>query len=296
MAEALHEKKIANIADEFAKRKYARLILIAGPSSSGKPTTTIKLGQGLKHLGLKLVTLNVDNYFFDLEIHPKDEFGDFDFETPQALDLELINKHLEKLIHGEEILIPYYDFKIGKRYENQTRMKMQANEIILIDSLHGLYPAMTSSIPDEQKFKLYLEPLMQLKDSQGRYIRWTDIRLMRRMLRDAAHRAYDPRKTLLHWHYVRSSEMRNIIPYINSADFIINSAMPYELGIYREKLFNQFSQWILDYKNDPLREDAFKRAERVFNVLKEITPIRETSIIPTNSVIREFIGGSTYKY
>ena len=175
-------------------------------------------------------------------------------------------------------------------------MKINPNEIILIDSLHGLFPDMTASIPDEQKFKLYLEPLMQLKDSKGKYVRWTDIRLMRRMLRDSAYRAYDPRQTLLHWHYVRSSEMRNIIPYINSTDYVVNSAMPYELGIYKPKLIVQFQQWAQDYKDDPLREDAYLRAERVYALLQEIEPIDDEAIVPKDSVIREFIGGSIYNY
>ena len=297
ISEQAYHEDVENAVEMIAQQKDTlKLVIITGPSSSGKTTTTIKLGQGLQHLGLKLVTLNVDNYFFDLEIHPKDEFGDYDFETPQALDLELINDHLEKLIAGEEIYIPFYDFKTGKRFDNQTRMKINPNEIILIDSLHGLFPDMTASIPDEQKFKLYLEPLMQLKDSKGKYVRWTDIRLMRRMLRDSAYRAYDPRQTLLHWHYVRSSEMRNIIPYINSTDYVVNSAMPYELGIYKPKLIVQFQQWAQDYKDDPLREDAYLRAERVYALLQEIEPIDDEAIVPKDSVIREFIGGSIYNY
>ena len=167
-------------------------------------------------MNINLVALNVDNYFFDLDKHPIDEFGDYDYETPQALDLELINNHLTRLIAGEEVLIPFYDFKNGHRIDDQTPMKIGKNQIILIDSLHGLYPPMTEDIAPENKFKLYLEPLMQMKSSTGQYIRWTDIRLMRRMLRDAAFRAYDPEKTLTHWHYVRASEMRHIIPNMSS--------------------------------------------------------------------------------
>jgi uridine kinase len=152
---------------------------------------------------------------------------------------------------------------------------------------------MTASVPVEQKFKLYLEPLLQMKDSRGKYIRWTDIRLMRRMLRDAAHRAYDPLKTLLHWHYVRSSEMRNIIPFINTTDFIISSGMPYELSIYKHRLFHQFQEWVTDLKDNPLREDAFIRAQRTYQVLQEFEPLASDALIPGDSVIREFIGGIT---
>jgi len=243
-----------------------------------------------------LVTLNVDNYFHDLEMHPKDEFGDYDFETPQALDLSLINQHLIALLNGQEVQLPYYDFKTGKRSEKTTPMRLESNEIILIDSLHGLYPEMTSSVPEEMKFKLYIEPLLQLKDNEGRYVRWTDIRLMRRMLRDAVHRAYDPTQTLLHWHYVRTSELRNIIPYVNTVDTIINSAMPYELPLYKAKLGDEFSRWAEQYKDDPLHQDAYERAERVHQLFEEIDAVEDDTIVPENSVIREFIGGGIYRY
>jgi len=273
-----------------------KMVIISGPSSSGKTTTTIKISQRLQHIGIKLVTLNVDNYFFDLEMHPKDEFGDYDFETPQALDIPLINEHLSRLVSGEEVKIPYYDFKTSRRQLDHTPLKIESDEIILIDSLHGLYPDMTESIPKDQKFKLYLEPLLQMKATDGKFIRWTDIRLMRRMLRDAAFRSYDPTKTLLHWHYVRSSELRHIIPNLNQADYIVNSAMPYELSIYKPKLFENFNNWIQEYRHDPLRSDAYKRANRVQKVLSEIDPIEDDAVVPQDSVIREFIGGSAYEY
>ena len=200
------------------------------------------------------------------------------------------------LVKGKEVKIPYYDFKTGKRHNEQTSLKIKPDEIILIDSLHGLYEAMTVSVPDENKFKVYLEPLLQMKSSQGKYVRWTDIRLMRRMLRDAAYRAYDPTRTLLHWHYVRSSEMRHIIPNINQANYIINSGMPYELSIYKPKLFGNFKTWLVEYENDPLRTDAFTRSKRIYQVLEEIVPLESDSIVPPDSVIREFIGGSIYEY
>jgi uridine kinase len=271
------------------------MVIICGPSSSGKTTSTIKIAQRLERVGLKFVTLNVDNYFFDLEDHPIDEFGDYDFETPQALDLALFNTHLQKLIAGDEIHIPYYDFKQGKRYLDRTPLRLSSDEILLIDSLHGLYPPMTEGIADELKFKLYLEPLLQMKGPSG-YVRWTDLRLIRRMLRDAEHRAYDPRQTLEHWHYVRSSEMRNIIPYIGQADFIINSAMPYELALYRPRLLHSFAQWESDYEDNPLREDAFGRAARIHQVLESVTPVDDDSAVPSDSVLREFIGGSSLSY
>jgi uridine kinase len=296
-SENAYHEDIKNAADLIlSRREELRMVFISGPSSSGKTTTTIKVGQLLEEKGIKLVALNVDNYFFDLEMHPKDEFGDYDFETPQALDLELINQHMVRLIEGEEILIPFYDFKTGHRYEDRTPMKLQKDELLLIDSLHGLYPGLSKDIPDEQKFKLYLEPLLQMKDSSGSYVRWTDIRLMRRMLRDAAYRAYDPTQTLLHWHYVRSSEMMHIIPRIGSCDYIINSAMPYELSVYSPKLIDNFAKWAEDYANDPLHEDAFERAVRIYPLLQEVTPMTDDKLVPKTSLIREFIGGSALKY
>ena len=278
------------------RRDSVKIVIVAGPSSSGKTTTTTKLSHLLKKTGLNLVPLTVDNYFFDLELHPKDEYGDYDFETPQALDLELINEHLVRLIAGEEVRIPFYEFKTGKRHDDHTPMWVGPNDVILIDSLHGLYAGMTRDIDDEKKFKLYIEPLLQMKGPGGRFVRWTDLRLMRRMTRDAVHRAYDPQQTLEHWHYVRSSEMRNIIPYVNTTDYIVNSGLPYELPIMRARLFSHFEKWAEQYKDDPLRQDAFARAERVYHLLKAVTPVEDDSAIPPDSLLREFIGGSCYEY
>lgn len=296
-SEMFYEEDIKNAAREIGQRRDAlKIVLISGPSSSGKTTTTIKIGQLLKQMDISLVALNVDNYFFDLEKHPIDEFGDYDYETPQALDLALINEHLTRLIGGEEVLIPFYDFKNGRRHDNQTPMKIEKKQIILIDSLHGLYPPMTEDIILEKKFKLYLEPLLQMKSSTGQYIRWTDIRLMRRMLRDAAFRAYDPEKTLTHWHYVRTSEMRHIIPNTVNADLIINSSMPYEISIYKSRLYNSFMKWEEKFKADSLREDAYERAKRIYSMLTEFEPLADDTFVPGDSVIREFIGGSTLSY
>ncbi len=278
------------------RRNSVKIVIVAGPSSSGKTTTTTKLSHLLNKMGLNLVPLTVDNYFFDLGLHPKDEFGDYDFETPQALDLELINEHLVRLIAGEEVLTPFYDFKTGKRHNDHTPMRIGPNDIILIDSLHGLYTRMTQSIDDERKFKLYIEPLLQMKGPDGKFIRWTDLRLMRRMVRDAAFRAYDPQRTLEHWHYVRSSELRNIIPYVNTTDYIVNSGLPYELPIMQARLSGHFEKWAEQYKGDPLRKDALMRAERVCHLMRSITPVEDDSAIPPDSLLREFIGGSCYEY
>ena len=296
-AEAAYEEDLDMAAEMISERsKNLSMVFISGPSSSGKTTTTTKIEERLIKQGFKFVTLNVDHYFFDLEDHPKDEFGDYDFETPQALDLKLINEHLLKLSQGEEIKVPYYDFKDGKRYLEQTVMKLKENEIILIDSLHGLYPEFSKDIPNEVKFKIYIEPILQMKDNDDKFIQWTDIRLMRRMLRDSVHRAYDPLQTLEHWHYVRASELRNIIPYANRANFIVNSAMPYELSLYKPRLYSQFIEWEKKFKDNPLKKDAHERASRVANILEQFISVEDDSPIPGNSVLREFIGGSIYEH
>ena len=296
-SEMFYEEDVKSAALEIeARRHKLKIVLISGPSSSGKTTTTIRIGQKLNQMGISLVALNVDNYFFDLDQHPQDEFGDYDFEPPQALDLALINDHLTRLIAGEEVKTPFYDFKKGRRHDNQTPLRIKENDVILIDSLHGLYEPMTENIDPEQKYKLYLEPLLQMKGTDGQYIRWTDIRLMRRMLRDEAFRAYDLEKTLTHWHYVRSGEMRHIIPNNIYADLIINSAMPYEISIYKPLLFNNFKKWEQKYQGDALRLDAFVRARRISAMLADIEPLTDDSIVPGDSVIREFIGGSTLNY
>ncbi len=292
-----YEEDIATAANLIKERRdECKIVIVAGPSCSGKTTTTTKLNALLQKGGLNLVTLNVDNYFFDLELHPRDEYGDYDFETPQALDLALINEHLTRLIAGQEVRVPFYNFKTGVRTDNVTPMRLGEGDVILIDSLHGLYADMTTGIPDEQKFKLYIETLLQMKGTDDRFIRWADLRLMRRMSRDATHRAYNPRQTLEHWHYVRSSELRHIIPHVNTADYIVNGALTYELPIMRPRLMDHFDQWVQDYRDDAERRDAFHRANRVYELLKSVTPVEDDSAISPTSLLREFIGGSAYKY
>lgn len=295
--ESLYETQLDTATDLIRERaSELKMVMVSGPSSSGKTTTTYKLEQRLKKNGMKFVPLIVDNYFFDLELHPKDEFGDYDFETPQALDLEMINEHLKLLAAGEEVKIPYYDFKEGKRYLERTKIQLHENEVLLIDSLHGLFPDFSREISASQKFKLYLEPLLQMKTPERSYIQWTDIRLIRRMLRDSVHRAYKPEQTLLHWHYVRSSEKRNILPYGNSADYIINTSMSFEIPLYRPKLLSSFIEWEKKYKDDPLRFDAYSRAARVRSFLEAVEPVEDDSPVPGDSVLREFIGGSIINY
>ena len=290
-SETAYSQDITNVENSILEnRDKTKLVIFAGPSSSGKTTTTRKIALRLAEKGITFVELNLDNYYFDLELHPKDEFGDYDFETPQALDIELINHHIRDLLDGKEIQMPYYDFKTGKRTQKTTPTHISKNDVILIDSLYGLYPPLTEGVKSAS-FRVYIEPLLQMKCNNGEYVRWTDSRLMRRMLRDATYRASDYRQTLTHWHYVRSGELRNIMPYISSADCIVNSGMPYELSIYQPKLVGYFERWSQEFKEDPLRQDAYNRASRVYTLLETIIPIVDDTIVPVDSVIREFIGG-----
>jgi len=296
-ADARYEAFIDAAAGAITSSDHpVRLVIIAGPSSSGKTTATIKTSERLRKKNLKLVPMVLDNYFFDLHMHPKDEYGDYDFETPQALDIPLINKHLSDLLKGKEIQMPIYSFKTGARQKETVPLRIKENEIILIDSLHGLYEPMTASIPHELKFRIYIETLSQLKDAKGGWTRWTDIRLLRRMIRDSWHRSYDPVRTIGHWHYVRKSEMKHIVPFITETDFVINGALSYELPIHKKYLFKFLVQAMEEYRSDPGKKDAYARAERVHNLLDTLTTVEDDSCVPSTSPLREFIGGSSYKY
>jgi uridine kinase len=273
-----------------------RLVIVAGPSSSGKTTTTIKMEEQLSLHGKKLKAINVDNYFFDLDMHPRDEFGDYDYETPQALDIALINEHLEQLLAGKPIKTPHYDFHAGKRTLNVHEMQLAGDEILLMDCLHGLYSDMTRSVPDDRKFRLYIETLGQLRNEQDEFMRWADHRLLRRMIRDSWSRNHDPLDTLTHWHYVRKSELQNIIPFIGNVDFLVNSAMPHEFPILKAKLSRFFPEAVQRYQSDLKRQDAFLRARRVHRFLEPLRTDVNHGCIPSNSLFREFIGGSEYAY
>jgi uridine kinase len=273
-----------------------RIIIVAGPSSSGKTTTTIKMMETLQREGYSLKAINIDHYFFNLEDHPKDEFGDYDYETPQALDLELINQHLGQLLAGETIRTPNYDFHSGKRSLNVHKLSLAPNEILLIDSLHGLYTGMTECVPAKNKFRLYIETLGQLRSATGEFMRWADHRLMRRMIRDSWHRSHKPEETITHWHYVRKSELQYIIPYNSTVDFLVNSSMPYEFPILKNKLFRYFPAAMQQFKDNPKRQDAYIRARRVFDLLDPLDEWADDSVVPGKSLFREFIGGSEYTY
>ncbi len=280
----------------LARKDEVRIVIIAGPSSSGKTTTTIKLEEQLKAQGFELLAMNLDNYYFDLSHHPRDEFGDYDFETPEALDLALINRHLAELLEGKTIQMPRYNFKTGKREEKTDPLTLKPNQLLLLDSLHGLYAPMTQSVPAGKKFKLYIESLCQIKNQDGEFLRWTDVRLLRRMVRDSWHRSYNPKQTLEHWHYVRRSEIQHIIPFVGTVDHIVDGSLPYELPVYKKHLFHYFPEFVKEYREDPKRQDAYIRAKRVHDMLAAFTQWDDESVIPKDALIREYIGGSIYKY
>ena len=291
-----YSASISMAAESIAQFKdQIRIIIVAGPSSSGKTTTTAKLAARLKELGVDTAPLNLDHYYFNLELHPRDEYGDYDFETPEALDLPLINEHLADLVEGKTVEMPQYDFKTGKRSEKTQRMKFDPGKVILIDTLHGLHPPLTASVDDELKFKVYIETISMLRDNEKNFVRWTDVRLLRRMVRDHSQRSYDPMQTIGHWHYVRRSELKHIIPFIRDADYILNGALPYELPVLKKYEFEYFLKVIDEWKNERKRRDAYIRAERIYRLLSEIDEFGDESVIPNDSLLREFIGGSVYK-
>ncbi len=292
-----HQLKVG--AEEVLKHEGdIRVIIVAGPSSSGKTTTTYKLEQQLKKEGLDLVALNLDNYFRDLELHPKDEYGDYDYETPEALDLPLINEHLAALIDGQEIMMPKYDFHTGKQILNQTPLKIEENQIMLLDTLHGLFGGLTQSVPDELKFRVYIETFCQLRPRHGRFVRWTDVRLLRRMVRDANFRNHDPALTLGHWHYVRRAELKHIIPYLHTVDMVVNGSLPYELPTLKRHVWPYLGRLVKEYDAQPERQDAIIRSHRVYDLLEQVESLSEAdeAKIAGDSLLREFVGGSTIKY
>ncbi len=292
-----YEEEIDHCATQILERiNEIRLVIVAGPSSSGKTTTTHKLSERLNKAGLQFQTLAIDNYFFDLVLHPKDEFGDYDYETPESLDLDLINEHLVRLLAGETVKTPHYDFKTGKRSLNVHTMRLAKNKLLLLDSLHGLHDSMTCRITTSQKFKVYVETLGQLRGANGQFMRWADNRLMRRMIRDSRQRNSQPETTLTHWHYVRRSELKNIIPFIKTTDFIVNTALPYEYSILKHHVFKYFPEAMQLYRDDPARQDAYIRAKRIYEFLQPLNAMSDYSCVPPTSLLREFIGGGCYTY
>ncbi len=284
------------VAQILERLGEVRVVIVAGPSSSGKTTATLKLSERLRRAGVSFQAIGMDNYFFDLERHPRDEFGDYDYEAPASLDMDLINEHLVRLLAGETVRTPHYDFKTGKRMLDVHETRLEKNHLLLVDSLHGLYDGMTCRIAAPQKFKVFVETLGQLRSADGQFLRWADNRLMRRMIRDSWHRNSQPETTLTHWHYVRRSELKNIIPFIKSTDFKLNSALPYEIPILKHRVFRYFPEAMRCYRDDPSRQDAYIRAKRIHDFLVPLNAVADDSCVPPDSLLREFIGGSSLTY
>jgi uridine kinase len=273
-----------------------RLVIVAGPSSSGKTTTTIKIEERLAGAGASFVPINVDNFFLDLAEHPRDPRGDYDFETPQALDMARIGDTLERLLEGRRVQLPFYNFKTGRQEGSAGSLQLARGQILLIDSLHGLHPEMTEAVPEERKFRLYVETLSQVKDSAGQFLRWADVRLLRRMVRDMQFRNYSPAQTIQHWHLVRRSELRYIVPRLAQADAVVNSFLPFELPIMKHRLGDLFPGFVEQFAVDPERSDALDRARRILQLFDELPAWSDESVVPADSLLREFIGGSRYQY
>ncbi len=288
LAEALHEKKLSYIADEFKRKGTAKLILIAGPSSSGKTTFAKRLSIHLRVNGYRPVAISLDDYFVDREKTPRDENGNYDFESLEAIDVPKFNEHLLALFEGKEVQLPKYDFKAGKSRPGR-KLKIGKDQIILVEGIHGLNPKLTPNIPEDLKFRVYVSALTQINFDDMNRMSTTDTRLIRRMVRDYKFRGHSALDTLKMWPNVRRGEERNIFPYQEEADVMFNSALIYELPvlkIFAEQLLVQV----------PEEADEYSEALRLLKILDYFLPITNLEDIPRNSILREFIGRSIFRY
>ena len=286
--EALHEKKIAYIADEITNDKNIKIVLIAGPSSSGKTTFAQRLSIQLRVNGKKTYAISLDDYFVDRHLSPKDEKGDFDFETIEALDLELFNEQLIDLMSGEEVQIPVYNFKEGIREYTRDPIKLTEDHIIIIEGIHGLNDELTKNIPQINKFKIYISALTQLNIDRHNRISTSDLRLLRRIVRDNTHRGNNAFKTMELWDNVVKGTEKYIFPFQENADAIFNSALVYELCVlkkYAEPIIMQIDE---DSK-------FYSERQRLMKFLSYFLPIEDESAITNTSILREFIGGSCFE-
>ena len=286
LAEALHEKKIANIADDIAKRKNVKMILIAGPSSSGKTTFAQRLGIQLRLNGIKPVTISVDNYFVERQDTPRDANGEYNFECIEAIDLKLLNEHLVKLLNGEEIEVPEFDFSVGTKRYNGKKMKLAEDEILVIEGIHCLNDRLTSQIAKDKKYKIYISALTVLNMDRYNRISTTDTRLIRRIVRDYQFRNYSAIHTLNTWHQVTEGEEKNIFPFQEEADKIFNTSLIYELNALKP-----IAMPLL--KNIKRDNEEYSEAQRLINILKYFKEI-PADYVPNNSLLKEFIGGGTF--
>ena len=288
ISEALQEKKIAGIADEIAQRKGIKMVLIAGPSSSGKTTTCKRLSVQLAVNGIKPVPISLDDYFIDRDQTPRDEKGDYDFEHLHALNLPLLNEQLTALFRGDEVELPRYDFPTGTSQKSGRKLRLGPNEILVVEGIHALNPELTSQIPSNQIFRVYASALTTVLLDNHNYIPTTDNRLLRRIIRDYKYRAVSAQETIRRWPSVRAGENKWIFPYQENADAMFNTAMLFELAVIKSQ-----AEPLLEQVPENCKEHA--EAYRLLKFLRYIKPIPETQIPPT-SLLREFLGGSSFKY
>lgn len=286
VSEGLHEKKIANIADEIFNKKDVKIILIAGPSSSGKTTFANRLSIQLKVNGLIPIPLSLDNYFVNRIDTPKDENGDYDYESINALDLKLLNDNLERLMKGEEVEVPIYNFKIGEKEWKDYRVKLPENGVLILEGIHGLNPNLISNGLNKNVFKIYISALTQLNIDNHNRISTTDVRKVRRIVRDSLSRGYGAEDTLKMWKSIKNGEKNNIFVYQEQADVTFNSTLVYELGVlkpYALKELNKITE------ESPVYSEAI-RLKSFLSFFKTI----DIEEVPKNSLLREFIGGSVF--
>ena len=288
VAEAFHAVKLSRAAEQvYNLRCRVQALLIAGPSSSGKTTTSKRIAVQLRALGLEPLAVSLDDYYNSPSLAPKDEYGKPDLESLDALDVPFLNEQLTALLDGREVTLPVFDFKTGSRRAGRT-VKAGRRTIVILEGIHGLNDRLTGSIPAEKKWKLYVSPLTQLNLDDHNRVPTSDNRLLRRIVRDHQFRGVGASKTIAMWSSVRRGELRNIFPFQEGADFVFNSALDYELSVlkvYAEPLL----------RSVPPCEEAFTEAVRLLTFLENFTPILP-QIVPDESILREFIGGSDFKY
>ena len=288
ISEALQEKKIAKIAEEIASRKGVKLVLLAGPSSSGKTTSCKRLSIQLAVNGLKPLQISLDDYFVDREKTPKDASGEYDYESIYALDLDLINEQFNALFRGEEVELPKYDFQSGKSKKSGNKLKMNDNNVLVVEGIHALNPELTAHIPQEQIFRVYASALTTILLDNHNYIPTTDNRLLRRVIRDYKYRGVSAQETIHRWPSVRAGENKWIFPFQENADAMLNTAMLYELAVIKtqaEPLLQQV----------PENCEEYAEAYRLLKFLKYFKGIPYNNLPPT-SLLREFLGGSSFHY
>ena len=288
ISEALQEKKIAQIAEDIANRQGVKLVLLAGPSSSGKTTSCKRLSIQLAVNGLKPLQISLDDYFVDRDKTPKDDNGEYDFESIYALDLDLLNEQFNALFRGEEVELPKYDFPSGKSVKSGKKLKMEPNNVLVVEGIHALNPELTAHIPQEQIYRVYASALTTILLDNHNYIPTTDNRLLRRIIRDYKYRGVSAQETIHRWPSVRAGENKWIFPYQENADAMFNTAMLYELSVIKMQ-----AEPLLQQVPENCEEHA--EAYRLLKFLKYFKGIPYNNLPPT-SLLREFLGGSSFHY